>query len=78
MNKYKLQENIIDLYPNRIPEKIVAASMFHGQLIHLLKWKDLEETIYISLKEVKEKFPRILMKCLEQHITWKYCDCVKE
>lgn len=76
--KYKLKENIIDLYPNRIPEKIVSVSMFHDQVIYLLKWKDSEETLYITFKELKEKFPRILIKYCEQHFAWRRRDCVKE
>ncbi|XP_003242161.1 chromobox protein homolog 1-like [Acyrthosiphon pisum] len=52
------------------PEKILGATDESGQLMFLLKWKELEEAELIPAKEANLLCPRIVLDFYESRITW--------
>jgi len=61
-----------DSTPTKIPEEIIGADISSGQLVFLMKWKEIENPELILSKEVNLKWPQIVIKFYEKRIKWDF------
>lgn len=52
------------------PEGIINVAPLNGQLMILLKWKNIEETDIILAKEFNLKWPQLIIKFYEDRLRW--------
>lgn len=52
------------------PEKIIGSLILNGCLMILLKWKNVEEPDLIPAKEINVKWPQLIIRFYEKHLSW--------
>lgn len=62
--------NKIELHSGKIPEKVIGTTIYKGQFLYLIKWKNLEETDLISSKVASVIFPQTIIKFYLDKIDW--------
>lgn len=72
-NHIDLNNDQLALHSDKIPEKIINIFKVSDEVIYILKFKGLEETMYVTMMEARTKIPRILIKFLEENIKWANC-----
>ncbi|XP_003245689.1 chromobox protein homolog 1-like [Acyrthosiphon pisum] len=54
----------------KIPDKILGATVVNGHLMFLLKWKELEEAELITAEEANLMYPQVVIHFYESRLTW--------
>lgn len=63
-------EIIADPHINKVPEQIINVMKLNGQLMFLIKWKDLSEANIFPAKEVNLLWPKIVIAFYETIQKW--------
>ncbi|KAG9510435.1 Heterochromatin protein 1, partial [Fragariocoptes setiger] len=55
---------------NYVPEKIIGATENQGELMFLIKWKDINKADLINAKIARVACPQIVISFFEERLTW--------
>ena len=60
------------------PEKVLGATDASGKLYYLLKWEGSNRCDLVHHEECHEKCPKLILKFLEDKLTWKASEPIHE
>ncbi|XP_076826827.1 chromobox protein homolog 3b isoform X2 [Brachyhypopomus gauderio] len=52
------------------PDRIIGSTDRHGELMFLIKWKDVDDVALVSAREASSRWPQMVIGFYEEKLTW--------
>ncbi|XP_026855749.1 chromobox protein homolog 3 isoform X1 [Electrophorus electricus] len=56
--------------PTPEPECIIGSTARHGELMFLVKWRDMDDVALLSAREASSRWPQMVIGFYEEKLTW--------